>query len=155
MKIRIRDARPADVEWMSVNTEGWKVTEGKGERATSLEEALHALIAEDPHGVRVGWLHSIQRPAYEDEPSYVALYEMHVSPEFRRAGVARALVAELFARVPEQRIVLSAWDRELYDLWLKLGFTYLPDAHDNPDHHAYWGEMLRPPVTAETGEGAA
>ncbi|MEU2490062.1 GNAT family N-acetyltransferase [Streptomyces sp. NPDC007883] len=101
MKIRVRDAHPADVKWMSNNTEGWTVTVEKQEGAASLAEALHALIAEDfDQGVRMGWLHSSLQRAAGGEPGYVRLYELHVSPEFRQRGVARALVDELFARVP-------------------------------------------------------
>ncbi|MGW5733546.1 MULTISPECIES: N-acetyltransferase family protein [Streptomyces] len=150
MKITIRDARPADVDWMSDNTEGWTVTEEKLDRATSLAEALHALIAEDHHeALRMGWLHSSLQPAQGDNPGYVRLYELHVSPEFRRAGVARALVDALFARVPpDQEIVVAAWDRGLYGVWLKLGFTYLADPDDSPEYHAYYGDMVRPPTQA-------
>jgi GNAT superfamily N-acetyltransferase len=151
MTIRIRDARPADVEWMSDNTEGWTVTEKKHDGTTSLAEALHALIAEDPHGVRMGWLHSVQRSASGHEPGYVALYELHVSPEFRGTGVARALVEELFARVPDQEIMLSAWDRELCEVWLKLGFTYRPDPADSPSHQAYLGDMVRSSAASTGG----
>jgi hypothetical protein len=64
MRTKVRDAHPADTEWMSNNTEGWTVTVEKQEGATSLAEALHALIAEDPdQGVRMGWLHSSQQAA--------------------------------------------------------------------------------------------
>jgi GNAT superfamily N-acetyltransferase len=144
MKIRIRDACPADVEWMSGNTEGWTVTVEKQEGAASLEEALHALIAEDPdQGVRMGWLHSSLQCAAGDDPSYVRLYELYVSPQFRKAGVARALVEELFARVPDRLIMLSAWDRELYQVWLKLGFTYVPEPDETPGCRGYYGDMVR------------
>jgi hypothetical protein len=68
MKIRVRDAHQADVEWMSDNTEGWTVTVEKQEGAASLAEALHALIAEDPdQGVRMGWLHSSLQRAVGDD----------------------------------------------------------------------------------------
>ncbi|MGM9348147.1 GNAT family N-acetyltransferase [Streptomyces salinarius] len=151
MKIRVRDAHPADVKWMSNNTEGWTVTVEKQEGAASLAEALHALIAEDPdQGVRMGWLHSSLQRAVGGEPGYVRLYELHVSPEFRQRGVARALVDELFARVPDQEIILSAWDRELYGVWLKLGFTYVPEPDEMPGDHSYPGDMVRPPVEASS-----
>ena len=55
----------------------------------------------------MGWLHSSLQRAVGDEPGYVRLYELYVPPEFRRMGVARALVDELFVRVPDQEIVLS------------------------------------------------
>jgi GNAT superfamily N-acetyltransferase len=145
MKIRVRDAHPADVEWMSNNTEGWTVTVEKQEGAASLAEALHALIAEDPdQGVRMGWLHSSLRRAIGGDPGYVRLYELHVSPDFRRTGVARALVDELFARVPDQEIILAAWDRELYEVWLKLGFAYVPEPGETPG--SYYGDMVRQPI---------
>ncbi|MDX3113122.1 MULTISPECIES: GNAT family N-acetyltransferase [Streptomyces] len=151
MKIRVRDAHPADVEWMSSNTEGWAVTAEKQEGAVSLAEALHALIAEVPdQGVRMGWLHSSLQRAAGDEPGYVRLYELHVSPTFRRMGVARALVDELFARVPDQEIVLSAWDRELYEVWLKLGFTYVPEPGAVSGDFGYYGDMVRQPVKASS-----
>lgn len=90
---------------MSNNSEGWTVTVEKQEGATSLAEALHALIAEDPdQGVRMGWLHSSLQRAAGGEPGYVRLYELHVSPEFRQRGVARDSFDELFARVPDQEI---------------------------------------------------
>ncbi|WP_431330479.1 N-acetyltransferase family protein [Streptomyces sp. IPPR8] len=149
MKIRVRDAHPADVKWMSENAEGWTVTGEKPEGAASLAEALHALIAEDPdQGVRTGWLHSSLQRAVGDEPGYVRLYELYVPPEFRRMGVARALVDELFVRVPDQEIVLSAWDRELYELWLKLGFSYVPGFGEVSGECGYYGDMVRPPVEA-------
>ncbi|MDQ0765000.1 GNAT family N-acetyltransferase [Streptomyces canus] len=151
MKIRVRDAHPADVEWMSNNTEGWTVTVEKQEGAASLAEALHALIAEDSdQGVRMGWLHSSLQRAAGGEPRYVRLYELHVSPEFRQRGVARALVDELFARVPDQEIILSAWDRELYGVWLKLGFTYVPEPDEMSGDCSYPGDMVRPPVEASS-----
>ena len=82
MRIQVRDAHPADTEWMSTNTEGWTVTVEKQEGATSLAEALHALIAEDPdQGVRMGWLHSSLQRAAGGEPGCVRLYELHASPE--------------------------------------------------------------------------
>lgn len=151
MKIRVRDAHPADVKWMSNNTEGWTVTVEKQEGAASVAEALHALIAEDPdQGVRMGWLHSSLQRAAGSEPGYVRLYELHVSPEFRQRGVARALVDELFARVPDQEIILSAWDRELYGVWLKLGFTYVPEPDEMSGDYSYPGDMVRPPVEASS-----
>ncbi|CAM5632846.1 hypothetical protein SROCM77S_06728 [Streptomyces rochei] len=134
---------------MSENAEGWTVTGEKQEGAASLAEALHALIAEDPdQGVRMGWLHSSLQRAVGDEPGYVRLYELYVPPEFRRMGVARALVDELFVRVPDQEIVLSAWDRELYELWLKLGFSYVPGFGEVSGECGYYGDMVRPPVEA-------
>ncbi|MFD4946162.1 GNAT family N-acetyltransferase [Streptomyces sp. NPDC058409] len=72
--------------------------------------------------------------------------EYHVSPEFRGTGVARALVEELFTRVPNQQIMLSAWDRELYEVWLKLGFSYVPEPGEAPGYRGYFGDMMRPPV---------
>ena len=63
-------------------------------------------------------------------------------------GVARALVDELFARVPDQEIVLSAWDRELYEVWLKLGFTYVPEPDATSGDCGYYGDMVRRPVEA-------
>jgi GNAT superfamily N-acetyltransferase len=149
MEIRVRDAHSADVRWMSKNTEGWTVTVEKQEGSASLAEALHALIAEDPdQGVCMGWLHSSLQRAVGDEPGYVRLYELYVPPEFRRMGVARALVDELFARVPDQEIVLSAWDRELYEVWLKLGFIYVPEFGEVSGDCGYYGDMVRPPVEA-------
>ncbi|MFI8094081.1 GNAT family N-acetyltransferase [Streptomyces sp. NPDC086080] len=151
MKIKVRDAHPADVEWMSNNTEGWTVTVEKHEGAASLAEALHALIAEDPgQGVRMGWLHSSLQRAAGGEPGYVRLYELHVSPEFRQRGVARALVDELFARVPDREVILSAWDRELYGVWLKLGFGYVPEPDEVSGDYSYPGDMVRPPVEASS-----
>ncbi|MEU0176513.1 GNAT family N-acetyltransferase [Streptomyces massasporeus] len=149
MRIKVRDAHPADTEWMSNNTEGWTVTVENQEGATSLAEALHALIAEDPdQGVRMGWLHSSLLRAAGGEPGYVRLYELHVSPEFRQRGVARALVDELFARVPDQEIILSAWDRDLYGVWFKLGFSYVPGPDEMSGDRSYPGDMVRPPVEA-------
>ncbi|MBU6529685.1 GNAT family N-acetyltransferase [Streptomyces mayonensis] len=146
--ITVRDAQPADVEWMSDNTEGWKVTNKARDSGTSLEEAFHALVAERSDGTPAGWLHSIQRSGGFSEPGFVALYELHVSPDFRRQGIARALIDELFRRVPDQEIVLSAWDRDLYEAWLRLGFIYVADPSDNPEYRAYYGDMVRPPTTA-------
>lgn len=61
--------------------------------------------------------------------------------------MARALVEELFARVPDRQIMLSAWDRELYEVWLKLGFTYVPEPGETPGR-GYYGDMVRLPVEA-------
>lgn len=146
MNITIRDARSTDAAWMSGNTEKWVITAEPADTGVALAEALHALIAEDSQGVPVGWLYSSQQKPAHGEPGYVRLYQMYVAPEFRRKGVSRALVDELFARVPEQEIVLSAWDRDLYEVWLKLGFTYTPDPEDKPRYDAYFGDMARPPA---------
>ncbi|MEV0375873.1 GNAT family N-acetyltransferase [Streptomyces sp. NPDC050636] len=94
-----------------------------------------------------GFISSLQRAA-GDDPGYVRLYELRVSPEFRKTGVARALVEDLFARVSNQQIMLSAWDRELYEVWLKLGFTYIPEPGETPGYRGYYGDMVRPPVQA-------
>ncbi|MFH9002881.1 hypothetical protein ACH4E5_06505 [Streptomyces afghaniensis] len=51
----------------------------------------------------MGWLHSSLRRATVGEPGYVRLYELHVYPEFRQRGVARALVDELFAPCARSR----------------------------------------------------
>ncbi|WP_369293050.1 GNAT family N-acetyltransferase [Streptomyces sp. DH24] len=68
-------------------------------------------MAEDSdQGVRMGRLHSSLQRAAGGAPGYVRLYELHVSPEFRQRGVARALVDELFARVPA-RIFIRSWTR--------------------------------------------
>lgn len=58
------------------------------------------------------------------------------------------MVEELFVRVPDQQIMLSAWDRELYEVWLKLGFTYVPEPGETPGYRGYYGDMVRPPVDA-------
>ncbi len=134
---------------MSNNSEGWTVTVEKQEGATSLAEALHALITEDPdQGMRMGWLHSSLQRAAGGEPGYVRLYELHVSPEFRQRGVARDLVDELFARVPDQEIILSAWDRDPYGVWLKPGFSYVPGPDEMSGSRSSPGDMVRPPVEA-------
>ncbi|MFF8618229.1 GNAT family N-acetyltransferase [Streptomyces sp. NPDC015350] len=144
MNITVRDACSADAAWMSDNTEQWVITAEPADTGMALTEALHALIAEDSQGTPMGWLYSSQQNSAHGEPGYVRLYEMYVAPEFRRRGVSRALVKELFARVPDQEIVLSAWDRELYEVWLKLGFTYTPGPEDKPGYNAYFGDMARP-----------
>jgi hypothetical protein len=63
-------------------------------------------------------------------------------------GVARALADELFARVPGQEIVLSAWDRELYEVWLKLGFAHVPEPAAIFGDCGYCGDMVCRPVDA-------
>ncbi|MGF2209594.1 MULTISPECIES: GNAT family N-acetyltransferase [Streptomyces] len=147
MRIRVRDAYPADAEWMSDNTEGWTVTAQEQQGAASLDGALHALIAYVPRqGARVGWLYSRARAAPGDGVGYVSLYELYVAPDFRGIGVARALVEELFARVPDQEIVLSAWDRALYEMWLSLGFTYVPAPGERLGERGHHGDMVRPQV---------
>lgn len=48
LEIRVCDAHPADVEWMSGDTEDWAVTVEKQEGTVSLAEVLHALMADVP-----------------------------------------------------------------------------------------------------------
>jgi GNAT superfamily N-acetyltransferase len=135
----IRNATRADLEWLNANGEGWTVHDQRGPgRLHSLDKAWAVLIADDSHGKSLGWMYVVA------SPGYLVPDRLYVDPEHRCHGVARALLEHLFTSY-DGEILLGGWDRELFDVWIKLGFTYVPSENELPNSYPY-GDMIRPPV---------
>lgn len=135
----IRHATPADLEWLNINDQGWTVHEhGAWGNSHSLENAWAVLIADDPHGKALGWMYVV------DAGDHLTPHLLYVNPEHRCHGVARALVKHLFASY-DGMILLGSWERPLFDVWIKLGFTYVPSEGERPGSYPY-GDMIRPPI---------
>ncbi|MEV3986916.1 GNAT family N-acetyltransferase [Nonomuraea sp. NPDC049758] len=136
MSILIRAAVPADLDWINSNDQEWIVQEHHQRYGFSLEDAFRVDVATNERGERLGWTYVLK----DDEDDYLVLHLLYVDLQHRGRGVARALVDHL-AREPYE-IVLGAWDRDFYDMWLKLGFVYEPHEHDRPGDLS--GTMARP-----------
>ncbi|MEU8346626.1 GNAT family N-acetyltransferase [Spirillospora sp. NPDC048832] len=135
----IRHATPADLNWLNTNQEGWTVHEYyEWGKPHSLDKAWAVLIADDQQGNPLGWMYVV------DAHDHLTPHLLYVNPEHRSQGVARALVKHLFASY-DGMILLGSWDRELFDVWTKLGFSYVPSEGEQPGSYPY-GDMIRPPV---------
>jgi hypothetical protein len=58
---------------------------------------------------------------------HLVLHLLYVEQQHRCRGVARALTEHVCAAY-QGRIILGAWDRDLVEVWVKLGFVYEPPA---------------------------
>ncbi|GLY80526.1 GNAT family N-acetyltransferase [Actinoallomurus iriomotensis] len=135
----IRRATVADLDWINANDEGWPVHEhGEYGKPYSLDKAWAVLIADDVQGESLGWMYVV------DMRDHVTSQLLYVDPRHRRRGVARALMKHLHASY-QGEIVLGAWDRALYEVWIKLGFVYEPPAEGERPGDRY-GNMIRPPI---------
>lgn len=104
----------------------------------SLDKAWAVLVADDQHGNPLGWMYVV------DVGDLLTPHLLYVDAEHRCHGVARALMRHLFASY-EGMILLGSWDRELFDVLIKLGFTYVPSEGEQSGGHPY-GNMIRPPI---------
>ncbi len=92
----IRDAVPADLEWINSNEEGWTVKERAGRRGGSgfcSLEADRVFVAADERGELLGWMCVIQYNWH----SNLVLQLLYVDRRHRGRGVSRALVEDLLA----------------------------------------------------------
>ncbi len=138
----IREATATDLDWINTNDQKWTVHErgdGYGGTSYTLEAAWGVFVACDIDSERLGWTYVV---GWDD---HVTLQLVYVGKPHRKQGVARALVEDLFSRYPGE-IVLGGWDRDLFEMWRKLGFSYIPSEHDHPQ--MLTGDLIRPALTA-------
>jgi GNAT superfamily N-acetyltransferase len=122
---------------VNANDQEWLVHEHGGYRKPySLDEAWAVLIAEDAHGESLGWMYVV------DAGDHLTPQLLYVDPQHRRRRVARALVEHLHANYQGETL-LGAWDRDLYEVWIKLGFVYEPPAEGERPGDLR-GNMVRP-----------
>lgn len=133
----IRPATTGDLGWINTNDMGWRVHEHGGfHDPFSLDQAWAVLVAQDTTGQRLGWVYVV------DSDDHLVLHLLYVDQQHRCRGVARALTEHVCAGY-HGRIVLGAWDRDLVEVWVKLGFVYEPPAEgERPGELS--GSLVRP-----------